>query len=75
MLALLVVIVAIACAAPIKDRVVSLPGWNGPLPSAQYSGLIDIGTPPSGVGRMFMHYWFMERCAWASVASWEACMA
>ncbi len=58
---LLVLLVTVGCAAPSKDRVLSLPGWNGPLPSAQYSGLVDIGPPPSGVGRMMMHYWFMER--------------
>ena len=51
---------AIASAAPSGDRVLSLPGWTGDLPSAQYSGFVDIGTPPSGSGSMKMHYYFIE---------------
>lgn len=31
--------------------------WRqGALPSAQYSGLMDIGAPPSGVGTMYIHW-------------------
>ncbi len=55
-------LVCFACGAPPPPgaEITSLPGWNGPLPSRQFSGLIDIGTPPSGVGTMYMHYWLIE---------------
>ena len=41
---------------PMKAPVTSLPGWEGPLPSDTFSGYIDAGTPPSGVGTMYFHY-------------------
>ncbi len=47
-------------AAPEHDRIHSLPGWNQPLPSAMYSGLISSGTAPNGLGGMHQHYWFVE---------------
>jgi cathepsin A (carboxypeptidase C)/serine carboxypeptidase-like clade 1 len=43
-----------------QDRVDTLPGWNGLLPSPQFSGFIEAGTPPSGSGKMMMHYWLIE---------------
>lgn len=42
---------------PVKFKVTSLPGVNGTLPNDMYTGYIDAGTPPSGVGKMYFHYW------------------
>lgn len=60
MLLFISLLIGCVLAAREADRVHSLPGWLGQLPSKQYSGLVDIGVPPSGVGRMLMHYWFIE---------------
>jgi carboxypeptidase C (cathepsin A) len=47
-------------AAPAGDAISSLPGWNGPLPSAQYSGFVNVGSPPGyPAGQMYYHYWFV----------------
>lgn len=40
-------------AAPVGDRVTSLPGWSGPLPTAWYSGYLS-------VGKKHLHYVFIE---------------
>eukprot|EP00746_Dinoflagellata_sp_MGD_P013664 gnl/MRDRNA2_/MRDRNA2_129623_c0_seq1.p1 gnl/MRDRNA2_/MRDRNA2_129623_c0~~gnl/MRDRNA2_/MRDRNA2_129623_c0_seq1.p1 ORF type:complete len:616 (-),score=110.34 gnl/MRDRNA2_/MRDRNA2_129623_c0_seq1:62-1909(-) len=40
-----------------KHKVKSLPGVSGDLPNQMYTGYIDAGTPPSGVGKMYFHYW------------------
>eukprot|EP00035_Acanthoeca_spectabilis_P006526 m.125660 g.125660 ORF g.125660 m.125660 type:complete len:110 (-) comp13548_c0_seq2:1567-1896(-) len=45
---------------PARAAINSLPGWEGPLPSKMYNGWIDAGLPPSGVGTMYFHYWFVE---------------
>ena len=53
---------------PTRFKVDSLPGWvdpddvskSLPLPSAMYTGYLDAGTPPSGVGTMYFHYWLVE---------------
>ncbi len=37
------------------DLITSLPGFNQPFPSKQYSGFLQVGEP----GR-FLHYWFVE---------------
>jgi len=42
---------ATTMAAIAGDQVTSLPGWNGPLPSDQYSGYLNVGS-----GK-FLHYW------------------
>ena len=40
------------------DEVTSLPGWDGPLPSRQFSGMIDA---KSWGGQMHQqHYWLVE---------------
>jgi cathepsin A (carboxypeptidase C) len=44
---------AVADAVVAKDKVDSLPGWSGSLPSAQYSGLINST-------RSTFHYWLVE---------------
>ena len=66
-LATLVACTASAAAPPSKHEVTSLPGWlnedgatSAPLPSKQYTGYLDAGTPPSGVGTMYFHYWLVE---------------
>ena len=41
-----------ALAAMGRDAIVSLPGWDGPLPSAMYSGYLNAGS-----SRLF--YWFV----------------
>lgn len=35
------------------DRITSLPGWNGNLPSPQYSGYLNVSTT-------HLHYWLVE---------------
>jgi len=37
-----------------KDEITSLPGWDAPLPSRQFSGYLDIGASKH------MHYWLVE---------------
>lgn len=42
-------------AAPAGDKILSLPGWDGALPSTQYSGYLDLpGTSKH------IHYWFIS---------------
>ncbi len=50
------------CASPFFDAAAahSFASSPGPLPTKQYSGLIDVGPAPSGVGNALMHFWFME---------------
>lgn len=43
-----------AGAAYAPDEITSLPGWNGPLPTRQYSGYLNI------TGGSHLHYWFVE---------------
>lgn len=43
---------AVLCDIPAHE-VKSLPGWEGPLPTRQYSGYIDI-NPATGKN---LHYW------------------
>lgn len=38
------------------DLITNLPGWNGPTPTPQYSGLINI-DPVNG---RYLHYWFVQ---------------
>ena len=47
-----------------RHEVTSLPGWveadgvtPAALPSKMYTGYIPAGTPPSGKGTMYFHYW------------------
>eukprot|EP01061_Rhynchopus_euleeides_P037712 TRINITY_DN645_c4_g1_i1.p1 TRINITY_DN645_c4_g1~~TRINITY_DN645_c4_g1_i1.p1 ORF type:complete len:517 (+),score=213.64 TRINITY_DN645_c4_g1_i1:43-1593(+) len=44
---------------PAKKEITSLPGLSS-LPSKMYAGYINAGTPPSGVGTMYFHYWMVE---------------
>lgn len=43
-----------------RYEIKSLPGWDKPLPSKMYSGYINAGLPPNGVGSMHMHYWYVK---------------
>ena len=45
-----------------KDEVTSLPGWDAPLPSKQFSGYLDIGG-----GKKHLHYWMIQAEASATV--------
>jgi serine carboxypeptidase-like clade I len=45
-------------AAITKDKVTSLPGYVGNLPSTHYSGLIPVGNLSGVAGHL--HYWFIE---------------
>ena len=36
-----------------KDEILSLPGYDGKLPSRQYSGYLNVGMSN-------LHYWFVE---------------
>eukprot|EP00039_Didymoeca_costata_P018723 m.334701 g.334701 ORF g.334701 m.334701 type:complete len:473 (+) comp17413_c0_seq1:23-1441(+) len=53
--------VALAClclayssAAPAGDLITSLPGWNGPTPTKQYSGYLNVSSTKR------LHYWLVE---------------
>ena len=35
------------------DQVLSLPGWDGPLPTKQFSGYIEIDATTG----KYLHYW------------------
>ena len=48
-------VLATAFAAPASDQILSLPGWNSPLPSPQYSGYLDLPG-----GNKHIHYWFIS---------------
>lgn len=45
---------AFAVRGPSADFIDSLPGWDGDLPSAQYSGFLSVS------GGSNLHYWFVE---------------
>ena len=46
------------CHAEIKeDRITSLPGWEGELPSRMWSGYIQV---PGDSGSKYYHYWLVE---------------
>ena len=47
-------IIPIAAGAPSEDEIINLPGWDGDLPSKQYSGYLDISPTKH------YHYWFIE---------------
>ena len=40
--------------APSSDEISTLPGWDGELPSKQYSGYLDVSKTKH------YHYWFVE---------------
>ena len=44
----------VARAAVPADEILSLPGWDGALPTKQYSGYLSIE------GGSNLHYWFVE---------------
>ena len=49
---------AAAWAPPARHEVMSLPGVSGGLPTTMYTGYIDAGPSPSGIGgNMMFHYW------------------
>jgi len=48
-----IALLAIAHAAVPADEVTSLPGWDGPFPSKQYSGYLNIA------GGKHLHYWLV----------------
>lgn len=54
-LLLLTLCCSLARAAPAADLITSLPGWNGPLPTRQYSGFFNISDNTKHV-----HYMFVE---------------
>ena len=43
---------------PAGDRVSSLPGYNGSLPTPQYSGYLPVGNISGSAG--MLHYWLIE---------------
>jgi len=44
-------------AAARDDQVLSLPGWEGALPSKQFSGLVSTGSEEKNAT---FHYWLVE---------------
>ena len=59
MLSLTVALAALS-APPTRHEVTSLPGYDKQLPSKMFSGFVDAGVPPSGVGEMYFHYIMFE---------------
>ena len=55
---MLVTLTTAAHAAINGDRVTSLPGWQGELPSNHFSGLIPVGNKTGTPGHL--HYWLIE---------------
>ena len=58
------------------DRVVTLPGYPGPLPSKHYSGYLPVGTTSGKPG--FIHYWLIMcefNPASAPLVYWTKCAA
>lgn len=51
---------------PVRHEIMSLPGYVDEdgnakkLPSRHFTGYLPAGTPPSGVGTMYFHYWMVE---------------
>merc|ERR1711968_204781 len=45
---------------PEKTELKRLPGWAYALPSRQFTGHLNVGAPPSGVGTMYFHYWLID---------------
>jgi len=62
MLSLILIVLAImasvAQSAIEADKMTTLPGFKGPLPSTHYSGLISTGKLSGVPGKL--HYWFIE---------------
>ena len=54
-------LVCTAYAAIAADQITALPGWNQALPSAQYSGYLNVGAK-------YLHYWFVEALSNPSTA-------
>ena len=54
-------IVLAVFSAPEADKVTSLPGYKGELPSTHYSGYIPVGSLSKVPGHL--HYWFIESTA------------
>lgn len=50
---LVILAVSVVEAAYAPDEITSLPGWNGPLPTKQYSGYLK------GSNTSRLHYWFV----------------
>jgi carboxypeptidase C (cathepsin A) len=57
-LAIFASLLSISYAAISSDRVTSLPGYDGDLPSTHYSGYIPTGVKTGLAG--YLHYWFIE---------------
>ena len=57
-----VVLVSVSYALVAEDEVTSLPGWDAPLPSKQFSGYLDIGNK-----KKHLHYWLIKAEASATV--------
>jgi carboxypeptidase C (cathepsin A) len=53
-LGLATLLLSSAFAEPSADEVTSLPGWDGALPSRQFSGYLTVNTTKH------MHYWMVE---------------
>ena len=54
LLLLLLLLPAFSSAAPADDEVVTLPGWDGPLPSRHYSGYLRVA------GGTNLHYYLVQ---------------
>ena len=63
---LLATVATASLTPPSRHEIKSLPGWinddstSAALPSKMFTGYLDAGTPPSGVGTMYFHYWLVE---------------
>ena len=44
----------------LSDRIISLPGWNGALPSKHYGGYLNVSDPVTGKLGTHLYYLFAE---------------
>jgi serine carboxypeptidase-like clade 1 len=54
-LLLLLLLLRDATCAPLEDRISQLPGWQGELPSAHYSGYVEVDG-----AKKKLHYYLQE---------------
>jgi hypothetical protein len=66
----LALVVVLAYAEVPSDEILALPGWDGPLPSRQFSGYLNISVgkatdtqPATGTSvAAQVHYWLVQQC-------------
>lgn len=55
-----------AGARPVNDEIKHIPGWDGPLPSRQYSGFVSMGVSRRVVCYIELHSYFISDFVYAA---------